>query len=40
MTDLRTESHENSLARIFPVLGETATTSEIIAHLPAVTADM
>lgn len=40
MTDLRTESHENSLARILPVLGETATTSEIIAHLPAVTADI
>jgi nicotinamidase-related amidase len=33
MTDMSAESHENSIKRIFPRLGETATTSEIIAML-------
>ncbi|HEY4248255.1 MAG TPA: isochorismatase family protein [Lacunisphaera sp.] len=31
MTDLRAEAHANSVARIFPRLGETGTTAEIIA---------
>jgi len=30
MTDLNTDAHVNSLTRIFPRLGETATTQEII----------
>jgi len=33
MTDTSIEAHTNSLARIFPRLGETGTTSEIIALL-------
>ena len=33
MTDLSLEAHENSLARIFPRLGETGLTEEIIAIL-------
>lgn len=33
MTDMRAEAHENSLTRIFPRLGETGTTQEIIARL-------
>lgn len=33
MTDMFAESHEHSLARIFPRLGETGTTAEIIALL-------
>ena len=35
MTDLRPEAHDNSVRRIFPRLGETATTDEIIALLDA-----
>jgi nicotinamidase-related amidase len=30
MTDLNAETHENSVARIFPALGETGTTGEIL----------
>ncbi|HXE10339.1 MAG TPA: isochorismatase family protein, partial [Verrucomicrobiae bacterium] len=30
MTDMSAEAHENSVARIFPKLGETGTTKEII----------
>ncbi len=33
MTDMRPEAHENSVRRIFPRLGETATTDEILALL-------
>jgi nicotinamidase-related amidase len=33
MTDLRADTHENSVARIFPRLGETGTTDEIIGLL-------
>ena len=33
ITDLATESHEHSPTRIFPRLGETGTTAEIIALL-------
>jgi nicotinamidase-related amidase len=35
MTDLNAEAHENSLARIFPRLGETGRTDEILARLEA-----
>jgi len=35
MTDMNAEAHHNSLTRIFPRLGETGTTKEIIDHLPA-----
>jgi hypothetical protein len=30
MTDLELDAHTNSIARIFPRLGETGTTAEII----------
>jgi len=33
ITDLRAESHEGSLARVFPVLAQTATVEEITAAL-------
>ncbi|GAA3134387.1 nicotinamidase-related amidase [Kribbella aluminosa] len=33
MTDMSAEAHENSLTRIFPRLGETGTTAEILALL-------
>ena len=33
MTDLNSEAHTNSVTRIFPRLGETGTTQEIIQHL-------
>jgi nicotinamidase-related amidase len=33
MTDMSREAHDNSIARIFPKLGETGTTQEIIALL-------
>ena len=33
MTDMRPEAHENSVQRIFPRLGETATTDEILGLL-------
>ncbi len=35
MTDMRLEAHENSIGRIFPRLGETATTDAILALLDA-----
>jgi nicotinamidase-related amidase len=35
MTDLNLDAHTNSLTRIFPRLGETGTTQEIIARLSA-----
>ena len=35
MTDMSRDAHDNSLARIFPRLGETGTTAEIIALLEA-----
>ncbi|MGO4701433.1 isochorismatase family protein [Dyella sp. 2RAB6] len=35
MTDTRAEAHDNSIARIFPRLGETGTTREIIERLDA-----
>jgi nicotinamidase-related amidase len=34
MTDLSGEGHENALTRVFPRLGETGTTAEILALLP------
>lgn len=33
MTDLSSEAHDNSVTRIFPRLGETGTTAEIVALL-------
>jgi nicotinamidase-related amidase len=33
MTDMNVDAHHNSLTRIFPRLGETGTTEEIIKHL-------
>jgi len=33
MTDFKTETHENSVRHIFPRLGETGTTEEIIGLL-------
>jgi nicotinamidase-related amidase len=35
MTDMRLDAHENSIQRIFPRLGETATTDAILALLEA-----
>ncbi|MBN3817205.1 isochorismatase family protein [Paraburkholderia sp. Se-20369] len=35
MTDLNADAHANSIARIFPRLGETASTQEIVALLGA-----
>ena len=35
MTDMRPEAHENSVERVFPRLGETATTDAILALLEA-----
>lgn len=35
MTDLRAEAHENSITRIFPLLGQTGTTAEIAALVAA-----
>lgn len=35
MTDMRAEAHENSVARIFPRLGETARSADIVALLAA-----
>nr|WP_210768163.1 cysteine hydrolase [Cellulomonas humilata] len=35
MTDMSAEAHENSVTRIFPRLGETGTTDEVIALLGA-----
>jgi nicotinamidase-related amidase len=31
MTDIRAESHDNSVSRVFPILGQTGTTSDILA---------
>jgi nicotinamidase-related amidase len=33
VSDMRAEAHENSVARIFPILGDTATSAEIVALL-------
>jgi nicotinamidase-related amidase len=33
MTDIRLEAHENSVSRIFPILGETGSTRDIVALL-------
>jgi len=33
ITDLRAESHENSVGRVFPALSQTATTAELLAVL-------
>jgi len=33
MTDMKPEAHENSLAHIFPRLGETGTTDAVLALL-------
>jgi nicotinamidase-related amidase len=33
MTDLDAATHDNSIALIFPKLGETGTTAEVLAHL-------
>ena len=38
MTDMSAEAHENSVGRIFPRLGETGTTDEVIALLEATRA--
>ena len=35
ISDMRAEAHENSVVRIFPILGETGTTAEIVALLDA-----
>ncbi|MGC4935934.1 isochorismatase family protein [Gordonia sp. DT30] len=35
MTDTRLEAHENSVTRIFPALGETGTTADVLAQLSA-----
>lgn len=34
ITDFRAESHENSVTRVFPALGQTGSTAEIVALLP------
>jgi isochorismate hydrolase len=36
MTDVRAESHEHSVTRVFPVLGETGSTADILALLDAI----
>lgn len=36
VTDMNAEAHDNTIARIFPRIGETGTTGEIIALLPAI----
>ena len=33
ITDMRAEAHENSVTRIFPILGETVTSAEVVAAL-------
>lgn len=35
ISDMRAEAHENSVARIFPILGETGSSAEIVAILDA-----
>ena len=35
ISDMRAEAHENSVTRIFPMLGETGTTADIVALLEA-----
>ena len=35
MTDTRPEAHKYSIQNVFPRLGETGTSEEIIARLPA-----
>ena len=39
MTDFSAEAHENSLERVFPRLGERATTDEVVAALAAAPGD-
>ena len=34
MTDSSIDAHRNSIERIFPRLGETGTTAEVLARLP------
>ncbi|MEO8748077.1 MAG: isochorismatase family protein [Rhodanobacter sp.] len=34
MTDMSAEAHDNSVQRIFPRLGETGSTDDVIARLP------
>ena len=36
MTDMNPDTHTNSLTRIFPRLGETGTTADILAHLKPI----
>jgi hypothetical protein len=38
MTDMNPDAHDNSMARIFPRLGETGTTQEIIQLLDSTRA--
>jgi hypothetical protein len=38
MTDLSAETHDNAITRIFPRLGETGTTAEIVALLDKIRA--
>jgi len=38
ISDMRAEAHENSVTRIFPILGETATAAEVVALLEASSA--
>lgn len=35
ITDLRAEAHEHSVTRVFPILGQLASTAEIVAQLDA-----
>jgi len=35
ISDMRAEAHENSVTRIFPILGETGTTAEVVGLLGA-----
>jgi hypothetical protein len=34
MTDSSADAHRNSVERIFPRIGETGTTAEVLARLP------
>ena len=40
MTDLHAQAHQNSIERIFPRLGETGTTQDILDHLPPLGAGL
>jgi hypothetical protein len=35
MTDINAAAHDNSATLIFPKLGETGTTAEVLAHIGA-----